>query len=58
MALDRLSLAFYRAKGQSVSKGVNDALDKVFDRLPENPSQYDAKGFAAAVKGFQAQFGK
>jgi len=58
MALDRLSLAFYRSKGQRVSKAASDALDKVFDTLPEEPSKYDAKSFATAVKGFQAQFGK
>jgi len=58
MALDRLSLAFYRSKGQRMPKGASDALDKVFEALPEGPSKYDAKSFATAVKGFQAQFGK
>lgn len=58
MALDRLSLAYYRAKGQRLPKNVNDALDKVFDALPEDLAKYDAKGFAAAVKGFGAQFGR
>jgi Cytochrome c554 and c-prime len=58
MALDRLSLAFYRSKGQRLPKAASDALDKVFEALPEQPAKYDAKSFAAAIKGFQAQFGK
>ena len=58
MALDRLSLAFYRAKGQRIPKGLNDALDKVFESLPAVPAKYDAGTFAGGIKGFQTQFGK
>jgi hypothetical protein len=55
LALDRLYAVYSKAPGQKPDKAVTDALDRVFGTL-EDATKYDAKKFAAEVKGFQRAF--
>lgn len=55
LALDRLYAVHSKAPGQKPDKAVSDALDRVFGSV-EDPAKFDAKKFAAEVKGFQRAF--
>ncbi|MGH6690890.1 MAG: hypothetical protein ACREF4_09460, partial [Gammaproteobacteria bacterium] len=54
LTLDRLSDIHAKAQNRRRDKAVKDAVDRVFGVL-EDPT-YDAKKFAAEVKGFQRAF--
>lgn len=55
MALDRLYNTYANAPGNKPDKAAQAALDKLFADV-EDPKKFDAKQFAADMRGFQRSF--
>jgi hypothetical protein len=59
MAIDRLYAAYVKGASGPRDKALDEAINKLFDTLPENPkAPFDAKAFAAQLKVVQSRLPK